>query len=203
MKRLNVDYLDSLLLHRPDTLVEPEEVAEAFSELESSGKVGHFGVSNQNAGQVELLKTAVKQPLLMNQLQFGVMHTGMVDEGLHVNMTDPASISHDNGLLEYSRINKMTIQAWSPFQYGFFEGPFVGNAKFPELNAKLQELADKYGVTPSGIAISWISRHPANMQTIIGTITPSRIKEVCDASDVMLTREEWYSLYMAAGNILP
>ncbi|WP_374285952.1 aldo/keto reductase family oxidoreductase [Lactococcus sp.] len=203
MKRLDVDFLDSLLLHRPDTLMEPEEVAEAFTELETSGKVRHFGVSNQNGGQIELLKTAVKQPLLMNQLQFGVMHTGMVDAGLHVNMADAGSVSHDNGLLEYSRLNKMTIQAWSPFQYGYFDGPFVGNEKFPELNAKLQELADKYGVTPTGIAIAWISRHPAAIQTVIGTITPSRIKEVCDASDVILTREEWYSLYMAAGNILP
>jgi predicted oxidoreductase len=203
MKRLNVDYLDSLLLHRPDTLVEPEEVAEAFDELEKSGKVRHFGVSNQNPGQIELLKTAVKQPLLMNQLQFGVMHTGMIDEGIHVNMTDSGSISHDNGLLEYSRVNKMTIQAWSPFQYGFFEGVFVGNEKFPKLNMKLQELAEKYNVTPTGIAVAWISRHPANIQTVIGTITPSRITEVCDASDVVLTREEWYDIYMAAGNILP
>lgn len=203
MKRLDVDFLDSLLLHRPDTLMEPEEVAEAFTELETSGKVRHFGVSNQNGGQIELLKTAVKQPLLMNQLQFSVMHTGMVDAGLHVNMADAGSVSHDNGLLEYSRLNKMTIQAWSPFQYGYFDGPFVGNEKFPELNAKLQELADKYGVTPTGIAIAWISRHPAAIQTVIGTITPSRIKELCDASDVVLTREEWYSLYMVAGNILP
>ena len=203
MKRLKVDYLDSLLLHRPDALMEPEEIAEAFDELEKSGKVRYFGVSNQNPGQIELLKTAVKQPLLMNQLQFGVMHTGMIDEGIHVNMTDPGSISHDNGLLEYSRIHKMTIQAWSPFQYGFFEGAFVGNEKFPKLNAKLQELADKYGVTPTGIAIAWINRHPAGIQTVIGTITPSRITEVCDASDVVLTREEWYEIYFAAGNILP
>lgn len=203
MQRLQVDYLDALLLHRPDTLVEPEEVAEAFDELEKVGKVRTFGVSNQNPLQVELLKTAVKQPLLYNQLQFAVMHTGMVDEGIHVNMSDAGSVSHDNGILEYSRIYNMTIQAWSPFQYGFFDGPFVGNEKFPELNAKLQELADKYGVTPTGIAISWISTHPANMQTVIGTMTPSRIKEVTDASDVTLTREEWYAVYMAAGNILP
>ncbi|MFC4652985.1 aldo/keto reductase family oxidoreductase [Lactococcus nasutitermitis] len=203
LKRLGLDYVDSLLLHRPDTLMEPEEVAAAFDELEKSGKVRYFGVSNQNAGQVELLKTAVKQPLIMNQLQFGVMHTGMIDAGIHVNMTDEGSINHDNGLLEYSRINKMTIQAWSPFQYGLFEGVFVGNDKFPKLNAKLQELADKYGVTPTGIAIAWINRHPANIQTVIGTITPSRITEVCDASDVVLTREEFYEVYLAAGNILP
>ncbi|MDR0299553.1 MAG: aldo/keto reductase [Streptococcaceae bacterium] len=204
MKRLKVDYLDSLLLHRPDTLLEPEEVASAFDELEKSGKVRHFGVSNQNPGQIDLLKTAVKQPLLMNQLQFSLTNTSMIDAGFHVNMTDTQSISHDGGILEYSRIHKMTIQAWSPFRYGFFEGFFVGNReKFPELNKKLDEIAAKYGVSPDGIAIAWINRHPANMQTIIGTVNTDRIKAVTDASDVVLTHQEWYELYLAAGNKLP
>lgn len=203
MQRLDTDYLDALLLHRPDTLVEPEEVAEAFYELEKAGKVRYFGVSNQNPGQVELLKTAVKQPLLFNQLQFGLKHTGMIDAGIHVNMSDEGSVVHDNGILEYSRINKMTIQAWSPFQYGFFEGVFVGNEKFPELNKKLEFYAEKYNSTPTGIAVAWINRHPANIQTIIGTMTTSRIKEIATASDIVLSREEWYDLYMAAGNILP
>ncbi|GFH42983.1 aldo/keto reductase [Lactococcus hodotermopsidis] len=204
LKRLDTDYLDALLLHRPDTLVEPEEVAEAFYELEKAGKVRVFGVSNQNPGQIDLLKTAVKQPMNINQLQFGLKHTGMIDAGIHVNMSDAGSFVHDGGILEYSRIHNMTIQAWSPFQYGFFEGIFVGNNdKFPELNAKLNELADKYKVTPSGIAVAFINRHPANMQTIIGTMTPSRIIEATEAADIILTREEWYALYMAAGNILP
>ena len=203
LKRLRTDYLDSLLLHRPDTLVEPEEVAAAFDELERTGKVRTFGVSNQNPLQIELLKTAVKQPLRYNQLQFGIMHTGMIDAGFHVNMKDSASVVHDGGILEYSRIHKMTIQAWSPLQYGFVEGTFVGNEKFPELNAKLKELADKYGATPTGIAVAWISTHPANMQTIIGTMTPSRIKEIAAAADIRLTREEWYDVYRVAGNSLP
>ncbi|GAB2022028.1 aldo/keto reductase [Pseudolactococcus yaeyamensis] len=204
LKRLDTDYLDALLLHRPDTLVEPEEVAEAFSQLEKAGKVRAFGVSNQNPGQIELLKTAVKQPLNINQLQFGLKHTGMVDVGINVNMENQAGLARDGGILEYSRIHDMTIQAWSPFQYGFFEGVFVGNAeKFPELNARLVELADQYNVTPSGIAVAFINRHPAKMQTILGTMTPSRIIEATEAADIVLTREEWYSLYMAAGNILP
>ncbi|GAB2025425.1 aldo/keto reductase [Lactovum odontotermitis] len=204
MKRLQVDYLDSLLLHRPDSLVEPEEVAAAFDELEKSGKVRHFGVSNQNPGQIELLKTAVKQPLLMNQLQLSLTNTGMIDQGFHVNMADARSIDHDGGILEYSRIHKMTIQAWSPFRYGFFEGFFVGNReKYAKLNDKLDELAEKYNATPDGIAIAWINRHPANMQTIIGTVNLDRIKGVTDASDVVLTHQEWYDLYLAAGNDLP
>lgn len=203
LSRLKTDYLDALLLHRPDSLMEPDEVAEAFYDLEKSGKVRHFGVSNQNPGQVELLKTAVKQPLLFNQLQFGLKHTGMIDAGIHVNMTDEGSFVHDNGVLEYSRINNMTIQAWSPFQYGHFAGVFVGHEKFPELNEKLNFYAEKYGTTATGISIAWINRHPANIQTIIGTMTLSRIEEVAQASDIVLAREEWYDLYMAAGNILP
>ena len=203
LKRLQTDYLDTMLLHRPDTLMEPEEVAEAFYELEKSGKVRYFGVSNQNPMQVELLKTAVKQPLLFNQLQFGLKHTEMVDAGLNVNIPNQASHMQDGSVLEYSRINKMTIQAWSPFQHGYFDGPFVGNDKFPELNKKLEEYAEKYNLTPSGIAIAWINRHPARMQTIIGTMTERRIEEVTNASDLVLSREEWYDLYMAAGNILP
>jgi predicted oxidoreductase len=203
LERLDTDYLDTFLLHRPDTLVEPEEVAEAFYELEKAGKVRHFGVSNQNPGQIELLKTAVKQPLLFNQLQFGLKHTGMIDQGLLVNMETPQGVDRDGGILEYSRINKMTIQAWSPFQFGFFDGIFIGNEKFPELNAKLQELAEKYNTTPSTIAVAWINRHPANIQTIVGTMTPSRIVEAAEASNINLTRQEWYALYMAAGNMLP
>ena len=204
LKRLDTDYLDALLLHRPDTLVEPEEVAEAFSQLEKAGKVREFGVSNQNPGQIELLKTAVKQPLNINQLQFGLKHTGMIDAGINVNMENQAGLVRDGGILEYSRIHDMTIQAWSPFQYGFFEGVFVGNdEKFPELNARLLELAEQYKVTPSGIAVAFINRHPAKFQTVLGTMTPSRIIEATEAADIVLTREEWYSLYMAAGNILP
>lgn len=204
LQRLKVDYLDSLLLHRPDTLMEPEEVAAAFDELEKSGKVRHFGVSNQNWGQIKLLKTAVKQPLLFNQLQLSLTNTGMIDRGLHVNMADIRSLDHDAGILEYSRIHQMTIQAWSPFRYGFFEGFFVGNReKYAELNYKLDELAEKYQVSPDGIAIAWINRHPANMQTIIGTVNTDRIQAVCEASDIVLTHKEWYDLYLAAGNDLP
>jgi predicted oxidoreductase len=203
LKRLNVDYLDALLLHRPDTLVEPEEVAAAFDELEKAGKVKYFGVSNQNPRQIELLKKYVSQPLVANQLQFGIMHTGMIDQGIHVNMTDSGSVDHDGGILDYSRLNDMTIQAWSPYQYGFFEGVFIGNEKFPELNAKLEELAKKYQTTATGIASAWILRHPANMQVIAGTMTPHRIEEIAKASTIVLTRQEWYEVYLAAGNILP
>ncbi|MGC6767457.1 aldo/keto reductase [Enterococcus sp. LJL128] len=203
LKRLGLDYVDALLLHRPDTLVEPEEVAAAFDQLEKQGKVKYFGVSNQKPMQIELLKKTVTQPLLANQLQFGIKHTEMVDQGIHVNMTDEGSFDHDGSILDYSRLNQMTIQAWSPYQYGFFEGVFIGNDKFPELNAKMEELAEKYGTTPTGLATAWILRHPAEMQVIAGTMNIGRIKEIAAASEIVLSREDWYAIYLAAGNILP
>ncbi|EAH3081813.1 aldo/keto reductase family oxidoreductase [Listeria monocytogenes] len=203
LKRLKTDYLDTLLLHRPDTLFEPEEVAAAFTELEKSGKVRHFGVSNQNPGQIELLKKYVDQELIANQLQFSIMHTGMIDTGFNVNMTIDPSLDRDGGILEYSRLNNMTIQAWSPFQYGFFEGVFLDNDKFPELNKVIDKIAADKGVTNSAIAVAWIQRHPASFQTVVGTMNPGRITDIAKASDVTLSREEWYEIYRAAGNQLP
>ncbi len=203
LQRLRTDYLDVLLLHRPDALVEPEEVAEAFTTLEQSGKVRHFGVSNQNPLQIELLKKSVKQRLMFNQLQLSITNAGMIDAGLNVNMENSASVMHDGGILDYCRLNDITIQPWSPFQYGFFEGVFIGSAKFPELNAELDALAEKHDVTPSAIAIAWILRHPARMQPIIGTTNPQRVDEICRASQIWLAREEWYRLYCAAGKKLP
>lgn len=203
LKRLDVEYLDALLLHRPDTLVEPEEVAEAFNELHQAGKVKQFGVSNQNPMQIDLLQKFVSQKLIVNQLQFGVMHTGMIDAGINVNMKNPASINHDGSILDYSRLHEMTIQAWSPYQFGMFEGVFLGNDQFPEVNARINELAAEKGVTNSAIATAWILRHPAKIQTIIGSMNPIRIAEITKASTITLSREEWYSIYLAAGNILP
>ncbi|UCZ53896.1 aldo/keto reductase [Bacillus shivajii] len=203
LKRLDTDYIDILLLHRPDALMEPEEVAEAFAALGESGKVRHFGVSNQNPLQIELLKKHVEQDLMINQLQFSLLHTPMLDAGFNVNMHRDPSVVRDSSVLEYSRLNDMTIQAWSPFQHGMIEGPFIGNSDYPEVNAKLQELAEKYGVTDSAIAIAWILRHPAKIQPVIGSMNPKRITDISKASDITLTREEWYELYRAAGNELP
>lgn len=203
LKRLNVDYLDVLLLHRPDTLVEPEEVAAAFDQLEEQGKVNYFGVSNQKPMQIELLKKSVKQPLHVNQLQFGIKHTGMVDQGIHVNMKDDASNDRDGSVLDYSRVNEMTIQAWSPFQYGFFEGVFLGNDNFPELNKVMEQIAETHSISTTTLASAWILRHPANMQVIAGTMNQQRIKEIAISSSIELSREEWYEIYRAAGNCLP
>jgi predicted oxidoreductase len=205
LKALKLDYLDVVLLHRPDTLVEPEEVAAAFDILEKSGKVRNFGVSNQTPGQVELLKKFVKQPLAFNQVQLSITHSPLIAAGISTNMAGlDQSIDRDNGILDYSRLHDITLQAWSPFQKGFFDGVFLGDRKnFAELNDALDEIAAKYDVTPIGIAVAWITRHPANMQVILGTTKPERVKESAAGSDIPLTREEWYRLFTTAGHILP
>ena len=202
---LRTEYIDVLLLHRPDALVEPDDVARAFDKLHSAGKVRHFGVSNQTPGQIELLKSAVKQPLLFNQVQLSITHANLVAQGVAANMAGlDQSISRDVGLLDYSRLKGMTLQAWSPFQKGFFDGVFLGDrAAYPELNDVLDELASKYGVTPTGIAVAWITRHPANIQVVLGTTKPSRVKDSAAGSDLTLTREEWYRLFRAAGHQVP
>jgi Predicted oxidoreductase len=203
LKRLRTEYLDLLLLHRPDALVEPEEVAEAFTMLHSSGKVRYFGVSNQTPMMIELLKKYVTQNILVNQLQFSIMHTPMVDQGILMNNKFEGAVSRDGSILDYCRLKDITIQAWSPFQYGLFEGVFLDNPKFPELNKTIDKIAKKYGVANTAVTVAWISRHPAHMQTVIGSMNPGRIKDICRQSEFTLTREEWYEIYQAAGNILP
>lgn len=203
LKRLNTDYIDIMLLHRPDTLMDPEEVAEAFSKLHSSGKVKHFGVCNQNPMQIELLNKYLNHKIIINQLQLSITNTGMIDSGLNVNMQIAPSIDRDGSILEYCRLKDITIQAWSPFQYGFFEGVFLDNDKFPELNNKINEIAANKGVTNSAIAIAWILRHPAKIQPLVGTTNAKRLVDICKAAQVELTRQEWYEIYRAAGNKLP
>jgi predicted oxidoreductase len=202
---LKLDYLDILLLHRPDTLVEPEEVAAAFDELADAGKVRNFGVSNHTPGQLDLLRRFVTKPLVVNQVQLSITHAPIIASGVAANMVGlDQSIDRDNGMLDYARLHDITLQAWSPFQKGFFDGVFLGDREnFAELNDVLDELAAHYGVTPTGIATAWITRHPAKMQVVLGTTKPERVQEAAAGSDVTLTREEWYRLFTAAGHILP
>lgn len=203
LKRLKTDYLDVLLLHRPDALVEPDEVAEAFDRLHSSGKVRNFGVSNQNPMQITLLQRALRQPIVANQLQLSITNCNMISNGVNVNMANESAVSRDGSVLDYCRLNDITIQPWSPFQYGLFEGVFLGSEKFPELNRQIGAVAEKYGVADTAVAIAWILRHPAHMQPVTGTMNPERLRDICRATEFTLTREEWYEIYQAAGNTLP
>lgn len=204
LSRMKLDYLDALLLHRPDLIFEPEQVAEAFDILAKNGKVRYFGVSNVPPMELELLKRYVKQPLVFNQVQFSLEQSQLIDQPLYMNnLTTERSVDRDNGTIDYCRLNDITIQAWSPLQHGFFKGCFVDSPEFPELNKVLAELGDKYGVSKTAIAIAWILRHPAKMQAIAGTMNPVHLKEICDATKVELTHNEWYKLYLASGKKLP
>ncbi|OOB77455.1 MAG: aldo/keto reductase [Epulopiscium sp. Nuni2H_MBin001] len=203
LKRLNTDYLDILLLHRPDTLMDIDEVAEAFKTLYDTQKVRYFGVSNHNALQMQLVAQAVPGKIVANQLQLSLTNTSMIDCGLNVNRTEDAAINRDDSILEYCRLNKITIQAWSPFQSSKIKGVFLNHAKYPKLNKEINELAQQKGVTDTAIAVAWILRHPANIQVIVGTTNKERLAQMTKATNTMLTREEWYKLYCAAGNVLP
>lgn len=203
LERMKIDYLDSLVLHRPDALMDLAGVKEAFDILQAEGKVRFFGVSNFNPEQFRMLQNVVSQPLMFDQLQFGLMHTGMIDFGLHTNMIDSASINHDGELLEFLRNNHVTLQAWSPFQYGNFEGTFINNPDYPKLNDELEKLAQKYNVGKNAIAAAWILRWPGQVQVIMGTMTPVHIADSAKGADIKLTRQEWYDLYFAAGHDLP
>lgn len=203
LQRLKTDHLDSLLLHRPDALMESDQVAEAFDLLYKQGKVRNFGVSNQNPMMMELLKKDVKQPLAVNQLQLSAAFTPGFESGFHVNMEDSQAAMRDGSIFEYCKLHDVVIQAWSVLQFGYFKGNFVGNEKFQALNQVLDRLATKYGVTSSTIAISWILRYPAKMQAVVGTTNPKHLREVSQAANFSLTRKEWYEIYLAAGNNLP
>ena len=203
LQRLKIDHLDSLLLHRPDALMESDQVAEAFDLLYKQGKVRNFGVSNQNPMMMELLKKDVKQALAVNQLQLSAAFTPGFESGFHVNMEDSQAAMRDGSIFEYCKLHDVVIQAWSVLQFGYFKGNFVGNEKFQALNQVLDRLAIKYGVTSSTIAISWILRYPAKMQAVVGTTNPKHLREVSQAANFSLTRKEWYEIYLAAGNNLP
>lgn len=204
LHRLGIDYLDTLLLHRPDLLFDPEEVAEAFSELEQAGKVRFFGVSNLMPMQIELLKKYVKQPLIINQLQLSLEQSQLIDQALYMNnKTTEFSVSRDGSALDYCRLNDITVQAWSPLQYGMFGGTFIDNPNYPELNKALGEIAEREGVSKAAVAIAWILRHPAKMQAIIGTMNPAHIQDICAAADITLSHHDWYALYLASGKFLP
>lgn len=204
LEALGTDYLDILLLHRPDALVEPEDVARAFDELSAAGKVRAFGVSNHTPRQIDLLRRYVEQPLVANQLQLSITHAPSIAQGIAANMQGlDQSVSRDDGIIDYCRLHDITVQAWSPFQAGFFDGPFLGSLRFPELNAVIDRLSAKYDVPVEAIAVAWITRHPAQMQVVLGTTSPERVAAAALGSEVPLTRAEWYELFRVAGYTVP
>lgn len=203
LQRLQTDYLDILLLHRPDALMEPDQIAEAFLALKESGKVRHFGVSNFKPLQINLLRQRLSMPLIINQMQFGLAHTGMIDSGIHANIHCDSAIDRDSDILDFCQLHKITVQAWSPLQFGMFEGNFIDHPNYAELNQTLDELAEHYAVSKSALALAWILRHPANMQVVVGSTQARRLTQMVKAADITLSREHWYQLYRASGHSLP
>jgi predicted oxidoreductase len=206
LRRLKTDHLDVLLLHRPDALVEPEEVARAFDELHHAGKVRFFGVSNHTAAQIQLLQAHVKQPLVANQIELNVIHAQLINDGIVFNRDDLGVMSRGVGTLEFCRAQGITIQAWSPLATGAVSGKPVAHpeARIERTAALVARLAEEKGVSKEAILIAWLLRHPAHIQPIIGTTNPARIAAACQADDVELSREEWYSLFEAGrGGRLP
>ncbi len=203
LERLGIEYLDIFLLHRPDALMEPEEIKEAFDELERAGKVKNFGVSNFNKYQFELLQNYVSQKLIVNQLQFSITNSDMVGFGLQTNTKFDSSYNKDGGFIDYARLNDITIQAWSPIQYGWFEGTFLDNDKYTGLNEVLERIAKDKGSNKTAIAIAWILRHPVKMQVVVGTTNKERLTNICNATNILLSKKEWYEIYVSAGHMLP
>lgn len=204
LRALQTDYVDILLLHRPDALVEPEEVARAFDDLASAGKVHTFGVSNHTPAQIDLLARHVNQPLVINQIQLSITHAPAVAQGLAMNMAGlDQSISRDLGIIDYCRVHDIAVQAWSPFQAALFNGVFLGNPDYPELNEVIDRLAAEYDVAPEAIATAWITRHPAGIQVVLGTTNPDRLRAASAGADLSLTRPQWYELTRAAGHTIP
>lgn len=203
LQRLQTDTIDILLLHRPDALMDPKEVAEAFDTLHSQGKVRYFGVSNQNPYQIELLKKYCSQPIIINQIQFGPAHTGIIDSGIFSNMKCQESIHRDGGVLDYCRLHDITIQAWSTIRSDLASDTFIDHPAYPKLNAQLELLANAYNVSKVAIVTAWILRHPASIQPIMGTTSVHHLLDTIKATTVHLSRDEWYAIYTAEDKPLP
>lgn len=203
LKRMNVDNIDIILIHRPDALMEPEQMAKAFDELANAGKVRYFGVSNMNPSQIQLIQSCVKQPLITNQVEMSVVHAPAIDAGIHVNMMDEGAVMRDGDIINYSRLNGMTLQCWSILQISLQKGGFLGNESYKELNAVLDKLANKYGVSSAAVAVAWLLRHPAGLIPIAGTLNIDHLEQLAHAFDFVLTRQEWYEIYLSANRILP
>jgi predicted oxidoreductase len=198
LQRLQTEYLDILLLHRPDALVEPAEVARAFDELQQRGMVRHFGVSNHTWAQIELLKKFVRQPLVVNQVEINLLHADLLDDGLFFN-TAPRPYTGIGGTLDYCRAHDMLIQAWAPVAGGALTNPAPNvDARTRATAALIADIAHARNTTREAIALAWLLKHPAPIQPILGTTKPERVTDSCRTDEITLTREEWYLLLQTA-----
>lgn len=206
LRRLGTEYLDILLLHRPDPLVDPEEVAGAIHQLKASGKVRHFGVSNMSQGQIKLLQAYSDEKFIVNQLEMSLLKIGFLETGVHVNQEAAKDNVFPEGTLEYCRLENIQLQSWGPLARGLYSGRSLDDQSESAIaTAKLvQQMAADKGTAPEAIVLAWLMTHPANIQPVIGTINPGRIRACKDAAELRLTRDEWYTLYtISRGRKLP
>lgn len=202
LKRLNTEYLDILLLHRPDPLMEPEEVAEAFDKLKTTGKVRNFGVSNMSSSQIKLLQTYCSDPIIVNQLELSLKRIDWLEQGVLVNQKSGNEVNFADGIIEHCRLNDIQIQAWAPLSYGMYSGREIENSTDSDLKTieLVQNMAREKDTSTEAIVLGWLMRHPSYIQPVIGTSNPQRIKNCQDAiyQAENMTREEWYTLYTAS-----
>ncbi len=204
LNRLGIEQLDILLLHRPDPLMQPEEVAKAFDELHKQGKVRYFGISNFNPGQMTLLQNSLDYPLVVNQIEISLLHHHVFNDGILANQLS-GKYAAATGIIDHCMLNNIQVQAWSPVALGkIFNPPTDAESNVKKLSRKLIEYAEEKNTSVEAIALAWLLKHPAGIQPVIGTTKPERIINSCKADDIELTREEWYTLFtIARGNPVP
>lgn len=205
LERLGTEYLDVLLLHRPDPLMEPDEIAEAFTKLKLSGKVRNFGVSNMSPGQIRFLQRTLPDPLVVNQLEMSLARHDFLNQGIHVNQKAGLADNFAEGLMEFMQTEDIQIQAWGPLAQGKFSGKPSEKASESEIKtaALVQKLAEQNDTTTEAIVLGWLMRHPARIQPVIGTVNAARIiacKDAARQADLM-TRDQWYTLYASARGV--
>ncbi|WP_040515653.1 aldo/keto reductase [Paraglaciecola polaris] len=200
LRRLNTDYLDVLMLHRPDPLMQAEEIARVFDELRSAGKVHYFGVSNMHHHQIAYLQQALDAPLVANQIEASLLKQDWIDEGVYAGNSDGQDINFNAGTLEYCRREHMQLQSWGSLAQGLYSGRAVSDKSEAVIRTSVlvAKLAAAYNVSPEAIVLAWLIRHPANIQPVIGSTDCGRIAGASQAGNITLSREHWYALYESA-----
>ena len=208
LKRLQTDYVDVLLLHRPDPLMDPREVADAVGQLMAEGKVRQLGVSNMSAAQIAFLQDALETPIVANQLEMSLLRSDWLEGTVLVNHPADAGYSFPHGTLEYCMSKGIELQAYGSLAQGRYTGARSGDLSPAEsaTATMLEDLAGVHGTTPESVLLAWLMKHPARISPVVGTTNPARISACADAAAVAgkMTRAQWYGLWTTArGSNLP
>ncbi|MCF3137852.1 aldo/keto reductase [Paenarthrobacter sp. AR 02] len=208
LKRLQTDYVDLLLLHRPDPLMDPHEVAAAVGQLMAEGKVRQLGVSNMSGAQIAFLQDELETPIVANQLEMSLLRRDWVESTVLVNHPEGSGYSFPHGTVEYCVANGVELQAYGSLAQGRYTG--APSAEFSPAESatadKLAQLAAGKNTTPESVLLGWLMKHPAGISPVVGTTNPARIQACADSASVAagMSRAEWYGLWVSArGNNIP